>query len=168
MSGLTRTDFDRLPDTFTLKTARKDLAWQGTDKGLAFVLHDNGFAKKRTRHGGVLWLRLESASNHRARQAQTAWQKAHDQILSYLSQAREHAALATRAPADRGCACQCHDNTCGAAAMDMAERILRLIASLRPTSADMIEQLSTLVERAGPTHARAALKNFSPDDGVPF
>ena len=67
----------------------------------------------------------------------------------------------------QACPCQCHDNTCGAADMDVAERTLRVIENLRPLDVRMIEAIEHLVDRAGPRHAAAYLGN-RPDDEVPF
>ncbi|WP_428968057.1 hypothetical protein ACQR50_09135 [Sphingomonas sp. Xoc002] len=156
-------EFDRLPPRFKLSTARRLLAWQGTDRGLSRVLSNGGFWRVRTAKGFIY---------HRAN------------IVMMTGGEPIAARFIDDAPTPRGrrlfqdteggpsqlppeCACQCHENTCGAAAMDMAERTLRLIISLRPIGADMVDRLDELVTHAGPAHARALLKNFSPDDGVP-
>ena len=65
------------------------------------------------------------------------------------------------------CPCECHANTCGAADMAMAERTIRLVAGLRPYSADMVNALDDLVQRAGPEKARAAIGELL-DEEVPF
>lgn len=65
------------------------------------------------------------------------------------------------------CPCECHANTCGAADMAMAERTIRLVAGLRPYSADMVNALDELVLRAGPEKARAAIGELL-DEEVPF
>lgn len=156
MTRLTQKDFDALPSTFTLKTARQDLRWQGSVVGLARLLQNNGFAATEPRHGKKrLWIRVESTSEHRRRLAAAAL---HDQV----NRVREALAHARAGRIIAGTANQPD------AAIDMAERTLRLVISLRPMSTDMIDRLDELVQRAGPAHARAFLKNFSPDDGVPF
>ncbi|KQO57690.1 hypothetical protein [Sphingomonas sp. Leaf257] len=174
MKRVTQTELDQLPHTFTLKTARKMLQWQGATAGLARMLLASGFCSADARQGQKpLWIRLESAAAHRQRMATAAFKKSATAMAATI--ARAHAdraavtaakAMASQSPAE--CACQCHENTCGAADMDMAERTLCLITSLRPIGADMVDRLDELVRRAGPAHARAFLTNFSPDDGVPF
>lgn len=63
------------------------------------------------------------------------------------------------------CQCCCHTGTCGANDMDLAERTIRIMMSLRPHDVKVIEEVDALVRRAGFEHARAALavvKNARP------
>lgn len=149
-------EFDRLPPRFKLSTARRLLAWQGTDRGLARILSNGGFWRARTAKGFIY---------HRPNiVTMTGGEPIAARFIDDAPTPRS-GRLSQPAPE---CACQCHENTCGAADMDMAERTLRLITSLRPIGTDMVDRLDELVTRAGPAHARAFIKNFSPDDGVPF
>lgn len=151
-------DLHLLPHQFTTEQAVTALRWGGSPKGLALLLSANGFVKtvRRTDSGSRrVWIRSKNAARWKAEQG---IQRLRDDHVKLNIAHGEHPQ----------CACQCHENTCGAAAMDMAERTLRLITSLRPMSTDMVERLDELVQRAGPAHARTALENFSPDDGVPF
>ena len=71
------------------------------------------------------------------------------------------------------CPCRCHTGTCGANDMDLAERTIRIMMSLRPHVVKVIEEIDALVRRAGVDHAKAALaivKNARPSlyDEVPF
>lgn len=71
------------------------------------------------------------------------------------------------------CSCRCHTETCGANDMDLAERTIRIMMSLRPHDVKVIEEIDALVRRAGVDHAKAALavvKNGRPSlyDEVPF
>lgn len=57
--------------------------------------------------------------------------------------------------------------------MDLAERTIRIMMSLRPHDVKVIEEVDALVRRAGVDHAKAALavvKNARPSlyDEVPF
>lgn len=156
MTRLEQSDFDRLPQTFALETARKELNWQGTNKGLKRLLTANGFSASEYRPGRqFVWIRLESAAEHGQRVAQAALRK-------QIARIRE---AADRVHADRKVA---QVASASDPIKDMAERTLRLVTSLRPVSTDMVDRLDELVQRAGPAHARAFLENYSPDDGVPF
>ncbi len=145
-SSPTHHDFSVLPARFTLPEAERLLRWQGTTKGLSRLLMDNGYVPR------------QGAGKRHWSQPQTQ--------AKWMTEPADDFRLEIHPP--QSCACQCHENTCGAADMDMAERTLRLVTSLRPIGADMVDLLNELVTRAGPAHARAFLKNFSPDDGVPF
>lgn len=77
------------------------------------------------------------------------------------------------APTMKSCPCRCHTGTCGASDMDLAERTIRMIMSLRPHDVKVIEEVDALVRRAGVDHAKAALaigKTARPSlyDDVPF
>jgi hypothetical protein len=71
-------------------------------------------------------------------------------------------------PTGATCDCRCHTGTCGANDMDMAERAIRLIERLRPISADMVQAIVDLVDRAGVDHARKALGIGGLDDDMPL
>lgn len=151
MTHLSQKDFDALPSTFTLKTARQDLRWQGSGVGLARLLLDNGFAATEPRQGKKrLWIRLESAADHSRRIAR--------QRRAIFDPFNIDGSARTAGATDQQ----------GSPEADMAERTLRLVTILRPMSTDMIDRLDELVQRSGPANARAYLANFSPDDGVPF
>jgi len=157
-------EFDRLPPRFKLSTARRLLAWQGTDRGLSRVLSNGGFWRVRTAKGFIYHrpniVTMTGGEPIAARFIDDAPAPLSGRLFPDTDGGPSQ-------PAPE-CACQCHENTCGAADMDMAERTLRLITSLRLIGADMVDRLDELVTRAGPAHARAFLTHFSPDDGVPF
>lgn len=64
-----------------------------------------------------------------------------------------------------GCGCRCHTGTCGANAMLLAERTLRVITSLRPMDRRMIEDIERIVDAAGVDFARAAIEK---ENGYPL
>ncbi|MGO1303647.1 MAG: hypothetical protein ACTMKV_02560 [Sphingomonas parapaucimobilis] len=154
-------DLHLLPDQSTTNEAHRVLRWIGTRSGFGSMLVGNGFVRTIRRAGKTnhhVWIRPTSK--------RPLTQKARDELLDRVRSA-DNAFSASIAVIPE-CTCQCHENTCGAADMDMAERTLRLVESLRPIGADVIERLDELVQRAGPAHARDSLGKTDFDDKVPF
>lgn len=134
---------DSLPHTFTTQEASNLLKWQGSVKGLSHSLLADGFRKFRV------------VGAQPGEPMRTVWRRP------------------TVAAATIECPCRCHTGTCGANDMDLAERTIRMIMSLRPHDVKVIEEVEALVRRAGVDHAKAALavvKNARPSlyDEVPF
>jgi len=63
------------------------------------------------------------------------------------------------------CGCRCHTGTCGANAMLLAERTLRVVLSLRPMDRRMIEDIERIVDAAGVDFARTAIEK---ENGYPL